>query len=586
MTPTTPIESTAEPTVPAKVRGEEYKTVSDAELSSAMADILFQERLLDRLELAYIQQKQLLTGETLWNVLIREGLGGEAQVVGILSRLQNIPFVHASALELPTPSSLALFNKEICLAENFIPLKLEGKELLVLLGNARPQNVQQTVLRRVGMNCKFIRTEFSKVTQLIRNSYYFARHPAEALTAREIEKIAKDVDHVYSPEHLLSYLLHWAVRDRSTDIHMAPGPSGLHVLFRIDGVLQPVVALPPLLSRLIGYIKLTADMDISEQRRPQDGSFRISVLDSPVTVRVSTIVTEFGERMVMRLLPESHDIRDLASLDFFEEDLQVISQVIAAPVGLVLITGPTGSGKSSTLHAGLRMQQLIARNILTVEDPLEYRVPVAGQTEVNRKGGYDFSTALRHFLRHDPDVILVGEMRDPETAQAAVDAAATGHLVLSTLHVTSVFGVVPRLRPMGIDPQLLAENLKLVINQRLARKVCSFCQTEKPFTASERHWLRVGPEALGRYGVGCERCRHTGYLGRIPIYEMLLIDEQLANIIADDAGREAIRKYALEKGFESIVEVAKKRVILGQTTCEEVLRVVGEGPQGAKHGEL
>lgn len=554
-----------------------YRMTDDA-LSERMAEILLDERLIDKPVLVYVQQKLALSRTTLWHVLIEEGLVGEEQIVAILSRLQGIPLVKTALLEPPSPAALALFNKEVCLTERFVPLKLEANVLLVLLGDARPQNIEQLVMRRMGAKCKFLRSEFSKVAQLIRNSYYFARNPAEALAAREVEKISSDVDHIYSPENLLGYLLHWAVRDRATDIHIAPGPSGLHVLFRIDGVLQPATALPPALSRLVGYIKLVAEMDISEQRRPQDGSFRIQVLDASVTIRVSTIVTEFGERTVLRLLPESSEVKNLETLGFFPEHVGVISRVMAAPVGLVLVTGPTGSGKSSTLHAGLRMQQLIARNVLTVEDPLEYRVPVAGQTEVNRKGGYDFSNALRHFLRHDPDVILVGEMRDAETAQAALDAAATGHLVLSTLHVTTVFGVMPRLRPMGLAPQLLAENLKLVINQRLARTVCSFCRVSKEFTASECRWLGLESGAVGYHGMGCALCRNTGYLGRMPLYEMLAVDEELANIIADDSGREAIRKHAFGQGFEPLIQTAKRRIALGQTTCEEVLRVVGEGP--------
>jgi len=259
----------------------------------------------------------------------------------------------------------------------------------------------------------------------------------------------------------------------------------------------------------------------------------------------------------MRLLPEHNNLSGLADLGFFAEDVERLERLFAKPNGLVLITGPTGSGKSSSLHAALRMQSLIERNVLTVEDPLEYRVPGAGQTEVNRRAGYDFTTALRHFLRHDPDVILLGEMRDAETAQAAVEAAATGHLVLSTLHVTSVFGVVPRLQPLGLDSQSIAENLLVVVNQRLVRQNCPFCAAEVAFTAAERAWLG---------------------LGRLPAYEILEIDETLANAIADTAGREAIRSLAHARGFRGMAELARERVRRGQTTAEEVLRVVGDGP--------
>lgn len=556
----------------------QHEQPSAEKLATLLGETLLARGVLDGVQLEYVRQKQAVSRQLLWRVLIQEGLASEKVVVRILGELLGLTFADVDALDEPDPQVVMLFNRELCLTANFLPLKQHERGLLVLLGDSLPEEIAQTVMRRTGMRCTFVQGQFSRVAELIRNTYHFAKNPPEKLVGREVDRLADDTDHAYTPEHLLDNLLHWAVRERATDIHITPGVKSLHVLFRIDGVLQPIRALPLALSRLLGYIKLASDMDISEQRRPQDGSFRATVLDAPVTVRVSTIVTEFGERAVLRLLPESHDVKDLASLGFFPEDVATIARAMASPVGLVLITGPTGSGKSSTLHAGLRMQHLIERNVLTVEDPLEYRVPVAGQTEVNRRAGYDFSAALRHFLRHDPDVILVGEMRDAETAQAALDAAATGHLVLSTLHVTTVFGVVPRLRPMGLLPQIIAENLKLVINQRLVRQLCGVCAGPHAFTVPECAWLGVPDGTAGRRAAGCPRCRHTGFHGRLPLYELLVIDEGLANAIADDAGREAIRGIAHERGFQTIVAVAKKRVLLGQTTSDEVFRVIGEGP--------
>ncbi|MGI4779270.1 MAG: GspE/PulE family protein [Janthinobacterium lividum] len=549
-----------------------------AGLADVLAAKLLEAGLLDAVQLEYARQKHAVRGEALWRIVISEGLAGEREVVALLSDVLRIEFLDVESIEYPEQEVLALFNKEQCLTSNFLPLGFENRDLTVLLGDAMPDDIAQLVMRRLGVRCRFRLAPFSQVARLIRNAYYFARNPPEKLLAQEVTLLASDRDHAFTPEHLLSHLLHLAMRERATDIHITSGIASLHVLFRIDGVLQPIRALPLSLGRLIGFIKITAEMDISEARRPQDGSFRAVVLDDPLTVRVSTIVTEHGERMVMRLLPEAHDVKDLAALGFFPEDVEIVAAAMANPAGLILITGPTGSGKSSTLHAGLRMQHLIERNVLTVEDPLEYRVPMAGQTEVNRRAGYDFGTALRHFLRHDPDVILVGEMRDAETAQAAVDAAATGHLVLSTLHVTSVFGVVPRLTPFGLVAQVIAENLKLVINQRLVRRLCSHCTEPTAFTPAECDWLGVEEGTLGRRSRGCKRCRLTGFHGRLPLYELLMIDDNLANAIADSAGREAIRTLAAEQGFETIVKVAKRRVKLGQTTSEEVLRVIGEGP--------
>lgn len=547
--------------------------------SELLGEQLIRKQMLDAVELAYVRQKQAAGGGLLRTILVQEGLVGEQDVVRELAELQGLEYAEVSTLEAPDNALLSMFPRELCLTAHFLPLAKQDQHLKILLGDTEPEDVAQLVLRRTGMRSTFVRGQFSGVMRFIRHCYHFSRHPPEQDVKRETDRLVKDTEHAHSPEHFVDSMMHWAVRERTTDIHITPSPKGFHVLFRIDGVLQPMIALPPSLGRLVGYIKLRSEMDISEQRRPQDGSFRVVVFEVPITIRVSTIVTEYGERMVLRLLPEAHDIQDLATLGFFEEDVAIIARVMENPVGMVLITGPTGSGKSSTLHAGLRMQHLIERNVLTVEDPLEYRVPAAGQTEVNRRAGYDFGTALRHFLRHDPDVILVGEMRDAETAQAAFDAAATGHLVLTTLHVTTVFGVVPRLRPMGLSPQVIAENLKLVINQRLVRRLCSACVAQTPFSDAECHWLGVPQGTMGYAAAGCPRCRGTGFHGRLPLYELLRVDDNMANAIADDAGREAIRALAFAQGFIPMNQVSKRRVLLGQTTTAEIFRVTGEGPE-------
>lgn len=545
---------------------------------SRLGERMLEHGLIDSTQLQYALQKNEVEKQRLGRILIKHGLANESDIVQALAEMNGIGYVQVDTLPQADPQVLAMFNRELCQLRQFLPLRRVDEALEVLLGDADPPTVQQLVLQRCGLRCRFVQGEYGKVARLIRHTYYFAQNPVESLLEREIKRLAVDNDHAYSPEKLLDYLLHYAVRERTTDIHIAPSDESLHVLFRVDGVLRPMFAMPTTLSRLLGYIKLAAEMDISEQRRPQDGSFRATVLDSALTVRVSTLITDAGERTVLRLLPEHSDLAGLKELGFFPEDVAVLERLFAKPAGLVLITGPTGSGKSSSLHAALRMQSLIERNVLTVEDPIEYRVPGAGQTEVNRRSGYEFGSALRHFLRHDPDVILLGEMRDGETAQAALEAAATGHLVLSTLHVTTVFGVVPRLRPLGVEAQVIADNLLAVVNQRLVRQNCPFCAAVSPFSDSEIAWLGVTPGTCGQRGAGCERCRGSGFYGRLPVYDIMIVDEALANGIADDAGREALRNLAMNAGFRGIEDVAKARILAGQTTSEEVLRVVGVGP--------
>lgn len=567
---------TAESRIPSATANNAQGLVS---LEQAKLGVLLSEQgLLDPIQLLYARQKNLVEQTSFGRLLIRHGLADESDIVRTHAEMQGIDFASVETLPVADPQILAMFNRELCQMRQFLPLRRNGEVLDVLLGDADQAGVSQLVLQRCGLRCHFIQGEYGKVARLIRQTYYFAQNPIETLLEKEIRRLAVDNDHAYSPEKLLDYLLHLAVRERTTDIHVAPSEHSLHVLFRVDGVLRPMWAMPNSLTRLLGYIKLAAEMDISEQRRPQDGSFRATVLDSPVTVRVSTLITESGERMVMRLLPEQSDLAGLEEMGFFPEDVALLERMFAKPAGLILITGPTGSGKSSSLHAALRMQSLIERNVLTVEDPIEYRVPGAGQTEVNRRAGYEFGSALRHFLRHDPDVILLGEMRDAETAQAAVEAAATGHLVLSTLHVTTVFGVVPRLRPLGLEAQVIADNLLAVVNQRLVRQVCPFCGTDTPFTDRECQWLDVPLGTNGRRGTGCDRCRGSGYYGRLPVYDIMIVDDALANGIADDIGREGVRKLATNAGFRSIEQVSRKRVLSGQTTSDEILRVVGVGP--------
>lgn len=560
------------------VEENKKQTVNDAELGF-LGERLISAGVLTSVQLEYALQKQSVEGGRLGQVLVQHGLLTERDLAKNLSEQRNFPFMEIDDAPEPDPQLMSMFNRELCLTRGFMPLVRRGDQVEILLGDGDPAKLSELVQRRCGHAPIFYQSEFTHVLQRVRQVYYFAQNPAETLIQKEIDLLSDDIDHARSPEKLLEYILHLAVRERATDIHIAPSETSYHLLFRIDGVLRPMFALPNSLSRLVVYVKLGAEMDISEQRRPQDGSFQATILDTPFTVRVSILVTEYGERMVMRLLPESSDLARLEQLGFREKDIQQLQRIFAKPSGMVLLTGPTGSGKSTTLHAALRLQTLIERNVLTVEDPIEYRLATIGQTQVNRRAGYEFSTALRHFLRHDPDVILVGEIRDAETAQATVTASATGHLVLSTLHVASVFGVITRLVPLGLEPQTIAENLVAVINQRLVRTNCPHCAKPRALSDAQKQWL-------GQYAVdhscqseGCDRCGHTGFHGRLPIYEILNVDEAMANAISEGMGRSALRKTAIAHHFEPMVEMAKWRIAQGQTTFEEVWRVIGESPE-------
>lgn len=540
----------------------------------SLSQMLVSEGLVSSPAVKYARQKQTVEKRKLGSMLVDLGFLSPKDLARVLAKQRGIEFKK----EFQTsPEANTGFNRNLCATNCFLPLQREGEKLRVLLGDAEPEVVANIVKKRVGLDAVFWQGDFFAVDEAIQQFFYFQDHSAEDLMSSEIKRLAADSDHAYSPSTLLDLVLHLAVRDRATDVHIAPTQDSRTILFRVDGVLRPMFAMPPALDRLTAFIKMQAQMDASEQRLPQDGSFTAKVMNAAYAVRVSTMISQSGERIALRLLAEKSNLDRFEDLGFLQKDLETLKRAFSKSHGLVLVTGPTGSGKSTTLHAALRMQPLVERNVLTVEDPVEYRIPAACQTEVNRKAGYDFAGAMRHFLRHDPDVVLVGEIRDSETARAALDAASTGHLVMSSLHIGGIFGVIPRLRLLGVESETVAENLSAVINQRLIRKLCSHCKAEHPATDEELAWLKVPQGTLIQHSVGCSECAGTGFRGRIPVYEILVITREIADAIASDATRETLRDLARQSGLQPMDELAKIRILAGETSFDEIQREIGLG---------
>lgn len=316
-------------------------------------------------------------------------------------------------------------------------------------------------------------------------------------------------------------------------------------------------------------------MDIAEQRLPQDGRFTETILNNVYDFRVSTIVTPQGENMVLRILPMESAIMGLGELGFLKEHIRIVEKIFNEPFGIILLTGPTGSGKSTTLYAGIRRLNLLEKNVITVEEPIEYEIPLLRQTQVNEKAGYTFASAIRYFLRHDPDVILVGEIRDAETAATAVTASTTGHLVLSTMHANSALGAIPRLKDLGIRPFLVADALIGVVSQRLVRKICSNCKVEYKASEEEKAYLKR-PEITALYrGQGCQVCNGSGYFGRTLVYELLTVDRELALLIEQEADLSCMARQAAESNYIDIFDITVRKVIEGITTTEEAIRILG-----------
>jgi len=377
---------------------------------------------------------------------------------------------------------------------------------------------------------------------------------------------------------LINAMLSEAIKEGASDIHIETFEQELVIRFRVDGVLKEV--LKPnrkLASLLVSRIKVMAKLDIAEKRIPQDGRISLRIAGRAVDVRVSTMPSSFGERVVLRLLDKNNARLNLEDLGMTERNRELFADLISKPHGIILVTGPTGSGKSTTLYAGMSQINSRDRNILTVEDPIEYEIPGIGQTQVNTKVDMTFARGLRAILRQDPDVVMVGEIRDLETAQIGVQASLTGHLVMSTLHTNTAAGAITRMEDMGVEPFLLSSSLLGVLSQRLVRTLCNSCK--EGHIADERECQLLGvnpaePPTIYR-AVGCEECNFNGYRGRTGIHELLVVDETIREMIHSGKGEQSVEKY-IRKHSPSIRQDGCNRVLAGRTTLEEVLRVTRE----------
>jgi general secretion pathway protein E len=380
---------------------------------------------------------------------------------------------------------------------------------------------------------------------------------------------------------LINALLSQAVREGASDIHIEPFESRSVVRFRKDGMLRDILE-PPQAAHgvLVSRIKIMAKLDIAEKRQPQDGRITLRLAGRAVDVRVSTLPTAHGERVVLRLLDKQAGRLNLPALGMSPETLQGLDGLIHQPHGIILVTGPTGSGKTTTLYAALQQLDAKRYNIVTVEDPIEYDLDGVGQTQVNPRIDLTFARALRAILRQDPDIVMIGEIRDLETAQIAVQASLTGHLVLATLHTNDAVGAVTRLVDMGVEPFLVASSLLGVLAQRLARRLCPACKHEHVPDAAECRLLQIKPKDADKYpvyqAVGCDACARTGYQGRSGIFELLTIDDTLRSLIHDGASEARMREHARAHGMVSLREDGLRWVRTGETSLEEVLRVSRE----------
>ncbi|GMB07461.1 type IV pilus assembly protein PilB [Thermolongibacillus altinsuensis] len=522
--------------------------------------------------------KEKAPGQKLGDALLQRGYITEQQLIEVLEFQLGIP--HVSLYRYPIdPKLMSLVPKEFAKRNMLIPLKKEGDRLLVAMADPMDFFAIDDLRLSTGFH---IETAIASKDDILRaiNKYYDVDDSMEEFLSAaptpetvEQERLVEDDSPIV---RLVNQILQMAVEQRASDIHIDPQETKVVIRYRVDGLLRTERALPKhMQGMLTARIKILANMDITEHRVPQDGRIKMNIDFHPIDLRVSTIPTIYGEKIVMRVLDLGTALNDINKLGFNKINLQRFIQLIEQPTGIVLITGPTGSGKSSTLYAALNRLNSEEVNIITIEDPVEYQLEGINQIQVNPNVGMTFAEGLRAILRQDPNIIMVGEIRDRETAEVAIRASLTGHLVLSTLHTNDALSTVARLIDMGVEPFLVATSLSGVVSQRLVRRVCRDCQQEQEPTKREieifaRRGLKIEKVMRGR---GCPTCNMTGYRGRIALHELMVMTDEMRKVILNGEPLSKLRELAIKNKMIFLIDDGLLKVKQGLTTTEEVLRV-------------
>jgi type IV pilus assembly protein PilB len=550
-----------------------------------LGQILVEQELIspDQLQAAVAEQRE--SGRSLGRILVDRQAVTEKELVSALATQIGMGFVDLEGTDVDGRAA-TMVPDSILRKHSLLPIGYEDGKLVVAMSD--PSNVVaiDDVRTITKMDVKAVVATKEDVQAAIER-YASMTHDIEAMAddlAGDYDDIdLSDIQAVTEEAPIVKFvnlLISQAVADGASDIHIEPGERDLRVRYRIDGVLHEVMRSPrSIQAGVISRLKIMAEVDIAERRIPQDGRFSVNTGGKSVDMRFSTLPTVFGEKVVMRILDKSSVLLELEDLGFLEYNLKMYEESYRKPYGMILVTGPTGSGKSTTLYATINVINQPGVNIVTTEDPVEYRLPGVNQVQVNRKVGLTFASALRSILRQDPDVVLVGEMRDRETAQIGIEAALTGHLVLATLHTNDAPSAVTRLTEMGVEPFLVGSAVDCVLAQRLARRVCSRCV----------EMVRPEPEILKEAGypadiveerpelpraMGCSACSNTGYRGRLAIHEVMTVTEEIERMAVARASSEDIGRTAIEQGMRTLREDGLAKVLQGKTTIEEVGRVI------------
>ncbi|KKT76850.1 MAG: General secretory pathway protein E [Candidatus Nomurabacteria bacterium GW2011_GWA1_46_11] len=561
-------------------------------------EILLSEKKISKEDYDQVKLSFVTTGKDAVRGLVEAGKITEEDVVQAKAKFYNVPFV--KLIDLAT-SPVAMSQVDQVIAKRFqvMPLeyKPETKELSLAMANPVDLTAIEFIEKKSGVRVKpfaampkevaeaiekrYEQSLSTEVTAALKETGADATAEVKTVDIRRVGELIKEAPIA----KIVTTILEFAMRSRSSDVHIEPLEGRTRVRYRIDGILHEKLVLPRRIhDALVSRIKILSDMKIDEKRIPQDGRFNFKTETEEVDLRVSTLPTVFGEKIVMRLLKKTGGVPTLQELGLRGRALKNLEEAILRPHGIILVTGPTGSGKTTTLYSVLARINTVKVNVVTVEDPVEYQIAGVNQVQINPAAGLTFASGLRSFLRQDPNVIMVGEVRDQETSDLAIQAALTGHLVFSTLHTNNASGALPRLLDMHAEPYLLASTITAVVGQRVARKICPTCK--KPYAPEKQvvddikailNKLWLTPEKVQLFkGEGCDDCGHSGYKGRVGIFEVLPVSEKIGRLILEHAPAQGIEKQAVEEGMITMKQDGYLKIVEGVTTIDEILRVAQE----------
>ncbi len=546
-------------------------------MSQTLGDMLLETGRITKSQFELAQREKNRTGAKFGEICERLGFISHSEVLEFVGRQTETPYLDFSKTPIDS-EAIKLVPREIARASKLIPVEVKDGVLTVAMANPNDINAIDRLRDITKLAIEPRISDEDMILSYVDDFYGMTIDPEKEIEESLSQALSLDeVEEETAPLiKLVDSLIAQGIKETATDVHIEVDESVGRVRYRIDGVLETAFILPKKIYRaVVSRIKIMSNLDITETRTPQDGALTVTYNTQDIDVRVSTMPIFWGESVVMRILRKPKFLLGLEDLGYWGENLEVFKRLIKKPYGMLVITGPTGSGKTTTLYAALSGLNTLERNLITLEDPVEYKLAIAKQSPINEKAGYTFAKGLRSILRHDPDIILLGEMRDEETAEMAFRASMTGHLVFTTLHANSASAAVARLLDMNIEPFVISTSLLAVIAQRLARRICSKCK--ESYTPSDEE-LKYYPQLQDLKnptfyrGKGCEKCKHTGYKGRIGLYEVLEVNPQVNELILQKALSTDIEKAA---GLKSMLDDGIEKVQKGVTTIEEIQRVIG-----------